>query len=138
MLLNLDNKCYSENIEVTVEFLTEIDKLVQLIESPIFTYLRLQLLEREDNDALVYALYGLLMILPQSEAYATLQRRLAAIPPTTKPIPNIVRSSRSHGDLFDFPELLQHFHNVQEQHKEQKRKERLSSLVEKNQSHAEV
>lgn len=28
---------YSENIEVTVEFLTEIDKLVQLIESPIFT-----------------------------------------------------------------------------------------------------
>jgi hypothetical protein len=27
----------SENIEVTVEFLTEIDKLVQLIESPIFT-----------------------------------------------------------------------------------------------------
>jgi len=29
--------CISENIEVTVEFLTEIDKLVQLIESPIFT-----------------------------------------------------------------------------------------------------
>ncbi|PSN34186.1 Protein VAC14 [Blattella germanica] len=31
------------NLEVTVEFLTEIDKLVQLLESPIFTYLRLEL-----------------------------------------------------------------------------------------------
>lgn len=27
---------FSGNIEVTVEFLTEIDKLVQLLESPIF------------------------------------------------------------------------------------------------------
>ena len=27
----------SGDLEVTVEFLTEIDKLVQLIESPIFT-----------------------------------------------------------------------------------------------------
>ena len=27
----------SGNLEVTVDFLTEIDKLVQLIESPIFT-----------------------------------------------------------------------------------------------------
>lgn len=37
------------DLEVTVEFLTEIDKLVQLIESPIFTYLRLQLLDTENN-----------------------------------------------------------------------------------------
>lgn len=35
--LNKVSLCISENIEVTVEFLTEIDKLVQLIESPIFT-----------------------------------------------------------------------------------------------------
>jgi hypothetical protein len=27
----------SANLEVTVDFLTEIDKLVQLLESPIFT-----------------------------------------------------------------------------------------------------
>lgn len=35
--LNIISVHISENIEVTVEFLTEIDKLVQLIESPIFT-----------------------------------------------------------------------------------------------------
>ncbi|XP_076671409.1 protein VAC14 homolog [Andrena cerasifolii] len=128
-----------ENIEVTVEFLTEIDKLVQLIESPIFTYLRLQLLERGENDALVYALYGLLMILPQSEAYATLQRRLAAIPPTTKSIPDRRSSTpKSYKDTFDFPQLLKHFHTVQEQHKEQKRKQRLISLIEKNTTHTDM
>lgn len=130
-----------ENIEVTVEFLTEIDKLVQLIESPIFTYLRLQLLEWEKNDALIYALYGLLMILPQSEAYATLQRRLAAIPPATRPIANKSEKSQEKTDVycpFDFGKLLKHFHTVQEQHKEQKRKQRLNSLVERNTSHVEM
>ncbi|KAI4503402.1 hypothetical protein M0802_001624 [Mischocyttarus mexicanus] len=78
--LEIENK----NIKVTVEFLTEIDKLIQLIQSPIFTYLRLQLLSREDNIDIIYVLYGLLMILLQSEAYTTLQRRLSAIPPATK------------------------------------------------------
>ncbi|XP_076279941.1 protein VAC14 homolog isoform X1 [Lasioglossum baleicum] len=124
-----------ENIEVTVEFLIEIDKLVQLIESPIFTYLRLQLLEREKNNALVYALYGLLMILPQSEAYATLQKRLAAIPPKTNAIVTAAPSSKPLQTMFDFPELLEHFHLVQERHKEQKRKQRLTNLIEKNSNH---
>ncbi|XP_071649427.1 protein VAC14 homolog [Temnothorax longispinosus] len=129
-----------ENIEVTVEFLTEIDKLVQLIESPIFTYLRLQLLEWEKNDALIYALYGLLMILPQSDAYATLQRRLAAIPPATKPISKSDHSQEKTDANcpFDFDKLLKHFHAVQEHHREQKRKQRLNSLVERNTSYVDV
>lgn len=101
--------------------------------------MRLQLLERGENDALVYALYGLLMILPQSEAYATLQRRLAAIPPTTKSIPDRRSSTpKSYKDTFDFPQLLKHFHTVQEQHKEQKRKQRLISLIEKNATHTDM
>ena len=29
--------CNSGDLEVTVDFLTDVDKLVQLIESPIFT-----------------------------------------------------------------------------------------------------
>nr|CAD7585743.1 unnamed protein product [Timema genevievae] len=68
------------SLEVTVDFLTEIDKLVQLIESPIFTYLRLELLEVPHNQHLVQALYGLLMLLPQTEAFHTLRRRLDCVP----------------------------------------------------------
>lgn len=138
--------------------------MVQLIESPIFTCkyaasirilkmryisfsffffiqdLRLQLLEWEKNDALIYALYGLLMILPQSDAYAILQRRLAAIPPATKLITkNEYSQEKTDTDCpFDFGKLLKHFHVVQEHHREQKCKQRLNSLVERNISHVDV
>ncbi|XP_057330110.1 protein VAC14 homolog [Microplitis mediator] len=128
------------NIEVTVEFLTEIDKLVQLIESPIFTYLRLELLEPERNESLVRTLYGLLMILPQSEAFGTLQRRLTAIPPASSVIV-ASKSSEStnknkHTDGnhvgIDFARLLKHFESVQEKHKEQKHRQRLNMLVDRD------
>ncbi|CAM9478304.1 unnamed protein product, partial [Heterosigma akashiwo] len=67
-------------VEVTVGLLMQLDKLVQLLESPIFTHLRLQLLEVDapGYPALVRALYGLLALLPQSRAYATLAARLEA------------------------------------------------------------
>jgi len=68
------------DLEVTVEFLTEIDKLVQLLESPIFTYLRLQLLDTSHNQHLIKSLYGLLMLLPQSNAFRTLRHRLECVP----------------------------------------------------------
>ncbi|XP_046397230.1 protein VAC14 homolog [Ischnura elegans] len=77
------------DLDVTVEFLTEIDRLIQLIESPIFTYLRLELLGTKppgggchsSRESLLRALYGLLMLLPQSEAFHTLRRRLQCAPP---------------------------------------------------------
>ena len=76
----------------------QIDKLVQLIESPVFTCtrlnllsmihhelikvllaLRLQLLEPERNPYLFKCLYGLLMLLPQSSAFISLRNRLGAV-----------------------------------------------------------
>ncbi|KAK7830394.1 hypothetical protein U0070_018902, partial [Myodes glareolus] len=70
----------SGDLEVTVDFLTEVDKLVQLIECPIFTYLRLQLLDVKNNPYLIKALYGLLMLLPQSSAFQLLSHRLQCVP----------------------------------------------------------
>ena len=61
--------------QVTVHFLVELDKLTQLLESPIFTHLRLQLLEPQRYAFLVKALYGLLMLLPQVRRV-----RLARVP----------------------------------------------------------
>lgn len=45
----------------------QVDKLVQLLESPIFLRLRLQLLEVDSPSypALLKSLYGILMLLPQ-------------------------------------------------------------------------
>jgi len=67
--------------DVTVGFLMQVDKLVQLLESPIFLHLRLQLLEVNtvNHADLLKSLYGLLMLLPQSQAYKTLSDRLSTV-----------------------------------------------------------
>lgn len=83
---------------MTVTILIQIDKLVQLLESPVFTCmtthqslgadtvltnvpsdLRLQLLEPERYPHLYKCLYGLLMLLPQSSAFAALKNRLNSV-----------------------------------------------------------
>lgn len=66
-------------LEMTVHMLIQIDKLVQLLESPVFTYLRLQLLEPDKYPYLYKCLYGVLMLLPQSSAFAALKNRLNSV-----------------------------------------------------------
>ncbi|KAG0151970.1 hypothetical protein CROQUDRAFT_36054 [Cronartium quercuum f. sp. fusiforme G11] len=69
----------ANEMEITVGLLIQVDKLVQLLESPVFTSLRLQLLEPDKYPFLYKALYGILMLLPQSSAFATLRNRLGAV-----------------------------------------------------------
>ena len=72
--------------QITVGLLMQVDKLVQLLESPIFLDVRLALLAPPLADRvtsaraahLLTALFGLLMVLPQGTAYATLRDRLTA------------------------------------------------------------
>nr|POE93554.1 protein vac14 like [Quercus suber] len=71
-------KVFAE-LEMTVEMLIQIDKLVQLLESPVFTYLRMQLLEPERYPHLYKCMYGVLMLLPQSSGFAALKNRLNAV-----------------------------------------------------------
>ena len=68
-------------LEVTVGFLMQIDKLIHLIESPIFVHIRLQLLDVEApyHTYLLKSCYGLLMLLPQSDAYRSLDDRLTSV-----------------------------------------------------------
>uniref|UniRef100_A0A5B6YJI3 Vacuolar protein 14 C-terminal Fig4-binding domain-containing protein n=1 Tax=Davidia involucrata TaxID=16924 RepID=A0A5B6YJI3_DAVIN len=67
--------------DINVKFLVQLDKLIHLLETPIFAYLRLQLLEPGRYIWLLKALYGLLMLLPQqSKAFKILRTRLKAVP----------------------------------------------------------
>eukprot|EP00730_Choanoeca_flexa_P000351 TRINITY_DN10160_c0_g1_i5.p1 TRINITY_DN10160_c0_g1~~TRINITY_DN10160_c0_g1_i5.p1 ORF type:complete len:701 (+),score=186.59 TRINITY_DN10160_c0_g1_i5:64-2166(+) len=110
-------------LDTTVGFLIELDKLVQLLESPIFGYLRLQLLEPHTYCYLIKCLYGLLMLLPQSSAYTTLKNRLDVIPVVASTLGELDtgRSSsggRAGGNInldLPFEQLLSHFDAVQEQ-----------------------
>jgi len=111
------------HLEVNVEFLIQIDKLVQLIESPIFTYLRLQLLDTQHNYFLLKSLYGLLMLLPQSDAFTTLRNRLDCVP-NGRVLSSDVSDKRGaqdfpcreHVQRINFQELLQQFKTVQQKH----------------------
>ncbi|KAJ1655716.1 hypothetical protein IWQ61_004588 [Dispira simplex] len=131
-------------MEMTVALLIQIDKLVQLIESPVFTYMRLQLLEPERHPYLYKSLYGLLMLLPQSNAFGLLRNRLNSVSALgylhiprvsgTEPTPSTTISSvagkRTKGGsgggapstttdsspTIRFSELLAHFRQMQLKH----------------------
>lgn len=119
--------------EVDFELLTQLDILIQLLESPIFLKLRLQLLEPEKNPYLYKSLYGILMILPQSSTYNTLKNRLAALksmptlPPTSvatvaSPTPSVSGSSANANNVsFSLKkkrlmEMIDIFAKVQDKH----------------------
>ncbi|CAH1116528.1 unnamed protein product [Phaedon cochleariae] len=118
------------NLEVTVEFLTEIDKLVQLIESPVYAYLRLELLEVPCDKNLVRALYGLLMLLPQTEAFTILRTRLSCIPSlhlySSENSLSVEKVSNQR--LINFDQLLKNFIEIQEKHKDYKKTQRTKKV----------
>lgn len=69
------------DVSITVDLLVQMDQLVQLLETPVFTYLRLQLLEPGQYTALMKTLHGVLLLLPvQSSAWVTLSSRLQCVP----------------------------------------------------------
>jgi vacuole morphology and inheritance protein 14 len=68
------------SLATNVGFLVQAERLVQILETPTFARLRLQLLEPKLHPYLIKSLFGLLMILPQTSAYKILQSRLASVP----------------------------------------------------------
>lgn len=117
------------DLEMTVDMLIQIDKLVQLLESPVFTYLRLQLLEPDRFPYLYKCLYGLLMLLPQSSAFAALKNRLNSVSaigylhgaprtaPTTPAVSSFERTNRLKAreeDQIKWIDMLDKFKTVQE------------------------
>jgi hypothetical protein len=105
----------------------QIDKLVNLLESPIFVHLRLQLCDVESphHAPLLKSCYGLLMLLPQSDAFRSLNDRLTTvcnlrdnlgIPPTISLSLNGLPSDRQH-------DLLAHFDKIMDLHRKMRGRE---------------
>ncbi|KAE8682005.1 Protein VAC14-like protein [Hibiscus syriacus] len=128
--------------DINAKLLIQLDKLIRLLEAPIFAYLRLQLLEPRRYIWLLKALYGLLMVLPQqSAAFKILRRRLKTVPSNSVNDDQLKRTSSGNhyspilnhsgskitedGDMdqdngnlqngFDFASLQQ-FKKIQQQH----------------------
>ncbi|XAR63679.1 hypothetical protein NMG60_11023704 [Bertholletia excelsa] len=132
--------------DINTRFLVQLDKLIHLLETPIFAYLRLQLLEPGRYMWLLKALYGLLMLLPQqSKAFKILRTRLKAVPSysfsgellQTSPTNsysqihpmlsglqisedgNMAEDLRNVNNEINFPSRLQQFEQMQQHHRMQ-------------------
>ncbi|KAI3818200.1 hypothetical protein L1987_12003 [Smallanthus sonchifolius] len=118
--------------DINVRFLVQLDKLIHLLETPIFAYLRLQLLEPGRYTWLLKALYGLLMLLPQqSSAFKILRTRLKTVPSYSfnsiqnymstemqlSEDSNMNEDSNHLHNRMNFESCLQHFVQMQQQHR---------------------
>ncbi|XP_010926109.1 protein VAC14 homolog isoform X1 [Elaeis guineensis] len=124
--------------DINVKFLVQLDKLIRLLETPIFAYLRLQLLEPGKHTWLLKSLYGLLMLLPQqSAAFRILRTRLKTVTSSNfsnelkrtssgspySQILQITEDSNSNQDAaniynaINFPSRLQQFEHMQHLHR---------------------
>ncbi|GAU20374.1 hypothetical protein TSUD_11920 [Trifolium subterraneum] len=131
--------------DINVKFLVQLDKLIRLLETPIFAYLRLQLLDPGRYLWLFKALYGLLMLLPQqSGAFKILKTRLKAVPSYSfnreqlnrmpsgdyyqfvPQMPDGNQTEEDGGSLYNglnFAARLQQFQQMQQQHREAQKEE---------------
>lgn len=118
------------------EVLVQIDRLVQLLETPAFAFLRLQLLQPSKHPDLLRAMYGLLMLLPQSSAFKTLAARLNAVPAVTlMQLESLQQQTGSHKSgkqqqqqqqqWADFDSLLKNFVARQQGHAIEEERRRL-------------
>lgn len=123
------------DFEINVNVLVQIDILVQLLESPVFTRVRLQLLEPEKYPYLYKCLYGILMLLPQSTAFTTLKNRLSSVSVLNSFPKNLTStesiSVSSLAKDFKWAELLQRFRKVQRDQEASLLKNRTSLTKEK-------
>merc|ERR1711879_176007 len=85
--------------EPTLDLLKQLDQLVHLIESPIFSRLRLRLLEPRRHPALLKCLLGLAMLLPQAGAFAILRERLHVVQSGLLLEAQQVRREKAHSEL---------------------------------------
>jgi len=102
------------SIQMTTAILMQIDRLVLLLESPSYTFLRLQLLEPTKHPELIKSLYGILMLLPQSDAYHKLKSRLdcintLALLPLQSPNTPEEQEIKTH---IDFEQMAERFDTV--------------------------
>ncbi|WOL11614.1 hypothetical protein Cni_G20378 [Canna indica] len=123
--------------DINAKFLVQLDKLIRLLETPIFAYIRLQLLEPGKHTWLLKTLYGLLMLLPQqSAAFKILRTRLKTVPSYTFGVEQLKRASSENPyshilqlteenrtqytnvyNAIDFPSRLQQFVDMQRNHR---------------------
>ena len=88
--------------------------------------MRLSLISNRNTDSynLTQALYGILMLLPQTEAFTLLKNRLQCVPHWDQVPGSSDELSTEDRSGIDFPGLLEHFKTIQALHQQQRNQQR--------------
>ncbi|CAD8081924.1 unnamed protein product [Paramecium primaurelia] len=98
-------------VEVNQYILLEIAQLINVLETPVFIFLRLQLLEYDSHPFLMKCLFGLMMLLPQGPAFNMLRQRLKNVSNTQ--IQSLQQDKKMETEEFlDIQKLLTQFRDI--------------------------
>ena len=104
-------------VQLDNDYYIHLGTLVQLLESELYDYIRIRLLEPSNNIYLIRTLYGILMLLPQGQAFNVLSNRMSNVQ-TLFEIENGFDNIKEENNKEDIDKFIEIFLNVQKIKKE--------------------
>ena len=110
-------------VQLDNDYYIHLGTLVQLLESELYDYIRIRLLEPSNNIYLIRALYGILMLLPQGQAFNVLSNRMNNVQ-TLFVIENGFDNIKEEDDEEEINKFIDIFLNVQKMKREEEDKKK--------------
>ena len=105
-------------VQLDSDYYIHLGTLVQLLESELYDYIRIRLLEPSNNIFLIRTLYGILMLLPQGQAFNVLSNRMSNVQ-TLFEIENGFDNIKEENNNKEIDNYIDTFLNVQKMKKEE-------------------
>ena len=105
------------NVQLDCDYYIHLAKLVKILENNSYDYIRIRLLEPSNNIYLVRTLYGILMLLPQGQAFNALSNRMSNVQ-TLFEIENGLDNIKEKDNVEEVKKFIDIFLNVQKNKRE--------------------
>jgi len=108
-------------VQLDNDYYIHLGSLVQLLESELYDYIRIRLLEPTNNIYLIRTLYGILMLLPQGQAFNVLSNRMSNVQ-TLFEIENGPDNIKEEENKEEINKFIEIFLNIQKNKREEEEK----------------
>ena len=115
-------------VQLENDYYIHLGELVQLLESELYDYIRIRLLEPSNNIYLIRTLYGILMLLPQGQAFNVLSNRMKNVPTLLvleNGFDNIKQENSNKEEIKKFIDIFLNKQKIKREDEEKRNKNRL-------------
>ena len=115
-------------VQLENDYYIHLGELVQLLESELYYYIRIRLLEPSNNIYLIRTLYGILMLLPQGQAFNVLSNRMKNVPTLLvleNGFDNIKQENSNKEEIKKFIDIFLNKQKIKREDEEKRNKNRL-------------